>query len=110
MMKFLIRHSCVFIVFAAFCFSVKGCAIVNKKGSEYSFGEECSHCHGDYLEGNRNIRKECGHCHDEGELSPQEVKSENIKEIIMSEPHIHLTKNIFGSTPSCFNCHRQNDL
>jgi hypothetical protein len=86
------------------------CAIVNKKATEHSYGEDCAHCHGERLEGNRNVKKHCTPCHDITPLPVEKIQSEKIKGIVMQEPHIHKAKNMFSNTPSCFLCHRRNDF
>ncbi|TAL33451.1 MAG: hypothetical protein EPN93_13810 [Spirochaetes bacterium] len=77
-----------------------------------SFTETCAHCHGDRLQGVHNTVVACGDCHDLsiGPLSPDKMKDKIKREAVLSEPHIHKTKNMFRSTPSCFNCHRRGDF
>ena len=88
----------------------QGCAVTNKKASKYSFGEECAHCHGEKLEGNKNIKKICGGCHDLAPLPVEKMKSEKMRAVVLSEPHVHKARNMFANTPSCFLCHRQTDF
>jgi hypothetical protein len=99
------------IIIGIICALLTGsCAVNNKKATEYSYGADCAHCHGEKLEGNKNTKLLCGDCHDLTPLPVEEMKSEKMKEIVLSEPHVHKTKNMFSNTPSCFLCHRQNDF
>ncbi len=85
------------------------CATLSEKKA-HSFGDDCKHCHGERLQGIHNTRAYCGQCHDLKPLAAADVQDEARKETLLSEPHIHTTKNVFNSTPSCFNCHRRTDF
>lgn len=75
------------------------------------FTSPCSHCHGKNLEGVSNTKLYCGNCHDiTSELTPENIKDENMREAVLSEPHIHKIRNVFTGTPSCFYCHREGDF
>lgn len=100
----------IFVFAAVIAISIEGCAITNKKASQYGYGEDCTHCHGEKLEGNKNIKLQCGECHDLVPVSAENIKSESIRGIVLSDPHVHKAKNMFSNTPSCFLCHRQTDF
>ena len=110
LMKRCINIIAAALIAAVICMCAQSCAIVNKKASEYAYGDECSHCHGKRLEGNRNVRRQCGGCHDLSPLPVEKIESAKIRETVLSEPHVHKTRNMFSNTPSCFLCHRQDDL
>lgn len=81
-----------------------------RPAEEHSFGDECKHCHGEKLQGVHNVKATCGQCHDLKPIRPEEITDAARKEAVLSEPHIHRVKNMFSSTPSCFNCHRRTDF
>jgi hypothetical protein len=85
---------------------VISCSIIHHRPEINPVTEQCTHCHGDRLQGIRNTRDTCGACHDLKPISPEEVQNKEMKEAITTGPHIHTTKNLFSGTPSCFNCHR----
>ena len=71
----------------------------------------CTHCHGENLQGINNTKAYCGECHDvSAPLAPDKVTDPEKKEALLTEPHIHKIKNVFTGTPSCFYCHRKEDL
>lgn len=86
------------------------CSSSQNKEGENAFAGECGHCHGKKLEGIYNTKSYCGQCHEVKKLPSDKITNQSIKDIILSEPHIHKTKNIFNGTPSCFFCHRKNEL
>ncbi len=93
-----------------FLFSVAiGCSSARVAPDDNSPGKDCVHCHGEKLQGVKNVKLQCGSCHDLKPLDASAVAAESMKEIITREPHVHKTKNIFSPTPSCFMCHRQTD-
>lgn len=86
------------------------CSSTQQKSEEKSFADDCRHCHGERLQGVRNIKATCGQCHMRTPLAPEDIQSATMKDILFQEPHIHTTKNIFSSTPSCYFCHRKTDF
>jgi hypothetical protein len=78
--------------------------------ADSAYGKECVHCHGDTLQGIKNVKRYCGECHTLRPLSIGAIKSNEMKNVLLGEPHIHKTENIFSSTPSCFSCHRKSDF
>lgn len=78
--------------------------------TDSSYGKDCVHCHGDRLQGIKNIKRYCGECHTLRPLSIDAIESDEMKNVILGEPHIHKAENIFSSTPSCFSCHRRSDF
>ncbi len=85
---------------------VAGCAFFRDFQPDSST-DKCSHCHGSNLEGINNTKAYCGKCHDiSNPVTPENVSDRDMKEALLSEPHIHKIKNVYSGTPSCFNCHR----
>ena len=82
------------------------CAIVHSRPELNDFTQQCTHCHGERLEGVRNTAHRCCDCHELKPIAASEVTSKIRRDAIMSEPHVHKGKNMFGGTPSCFSCHR----
>lgn len=103
------RFALALVTIAAIAALIVTCASLRGK-EEHSFGEDCMHCHGDRLQGINNVKAHCGQCHDLAPLAPEGVRDQARKETLLSEPHVHTTKNLFKSTPSCFNCHRRTDF
>jgi len=95
---------CLFtILFSSTC-------VYFRPAEKHDFGDECKHCHGKRLQGIRNVKLYCSACHDLKPLRPGEISNAERKEAVLSEPHIHTTKNLFQGTPSCFDCHRRTDF
>lgn len=78
--------------------------------ADSAYGRDCVHCHGEKLQGIKNIKRYCGECHTLRPLSIDAIESVEMKNILLGEPHIHKAENIFSSTPSCFSCHRKSDF
>jgi hypothetical protein len=86
--------------------SVWSCALFRDVKPD-DFTKKCTHCHGEKLQGINNAKATCGECHDISvPLIPENVTNPEIKETLLSDPHIHKAKNIFTGSPSCFYCHR----
>ena len=86
--------------------SIISCALFRDFKTD-NFTNKCTHCHGDQLQGINNTKATCGKCHDTSvPLSPENISDPEKKETVLSDPHIHKTKNIYSGTPSCFYCHR----
>ncbi len=81
-----------------------------RPAEKHDFGDACKHCHGKRLQGIRNVKLYCGECHDLKPIRPGDITNAERKEAVLSEPHIHKTKNMFQGTPSCFDCHRRTDF
>lgn len=81
-----------------------------RPAEKHDYGDECKHCHGTRLQGIRNVQLYCSECHDLKPIRPGDITNAERKEAVLSEPHIHTTKNMFQGTPSCFDCHRRTDF
>ena len=97
-------------VVALCLFAGPHCASEQQAQQPESPFKECAHCHGKNFEGVRNVKLQCGGCHDLAPLAAGAIRSESIKNTILSEPHVHRGKNMFSSTPSCFFCHRRGEF
>jgi hypothetical protein len=103
-----ITNLCIFCIVLI---PVLECAISKNIKPDNDYTEQCTHCHGDRLQGINNVKSYCGQCHDTSvPLSPDKVTDEDRKKALLSMPHIHKTKNLFTGTPSCFYCHKKNDF
>ena len=68
--------------------------------------EGCRHCHGKDLKGIHNTAATCSSCHTIKPFAVSQVTSQEKKKSLLMAPHIHKTKKLFSSTPSCYSCHR----